>query len=133
MSELRALKCPSCGNRAAKSISYFLSEQEDQVCQGCGTRLEHSVLHFLASLITCCGVSIFVLAQFRGSPDWVAYALGLAGLGALCISFLVFVPLIEKKPEKATASQVDCIKIWQSPLIWIGLPVLIFILIGLVR
>ncbi len=133
MSELRALKCPSCGNRAAKSISYFFSEQEDHACQSCGARIEHSTLHFLASLLVCCAVSILVVLQFRGSPDWLIYLIGLAGLAAICISFFVFVPLVVKKPEKVVSPQSGSISIWQSPLIWLGLPVLIFILIGLVR
>jgi hypothetical protein len=133
-------ECPYCGKSAFESIWKLISESEDRSdrtagfkCQNCSGITDHSRIKLALSLFPQLLLFIGVLYFFPTENFW--HVIGLIVLCLILTTLLVanFVPLVKIK-ERALAVQNTSPVAWKkSPILWLGVPVLLLILYGLFK
>ena len=123
---VRSNICPACKAKAITSLSQ-LWEDDCIVCANCGERCDHSSLVFVLIALTI--LALYLWAVFSLSePDLqsvVFVTLGMFTTWFAAIFF--FVPLVAIKEKEPSLSPTE-IKWYQSPVFWLGIPVIVLII-----
>jgi rRNA maturation protein Nop10 len=129
--------CPKCEKKAFSSLNQIFVEKPYITCQNCGAAVNHSIPHLITPNVVVLAILFLSINFLRDAKDYEIYIF-LATLGALWISsIVVFTPLKVVSPQQYKAvypkkSGGKKSVLWcQSPIVWLGIPIVIGILYGL--
>lgn len=129
--------CPVCHRKAFSKLNQIFVEQAFITCQNCGAHVNHRIPHLIAPNIVALIALSFSLEFLREMKElWVyLYFVILALLWVAGVLF--FVPLrevaspeLEQDLPKQSGGN-HSLKWFHTPFIWLGIPVALAVLYGL--